>query len=223
MKRSQINNAIDQAIKFFKKRNFPLPPFAYWTPLDWKNKGNDYDEIRECRLGWDVTDFGSGDFSKIGRTIFTLRNGNCGSTRYTKQYCQKVMYLVPGQKSAIHYHKSKTEDIINFGGGILSIRLWKVTNKRSLSDNSFQISIDGCFKKVDAGILIQLKSGESICITAEMYHQFWADARNGAVLSMEVSSVCDDISDNIWLGKAERFPHIIEDEPARYVLCNEYI
>ena len=34
MKRSQINQVIDEAIAFFKKRQFPLPPFAFWTP--WK-------------------------------------------------------------------------------------------------------------------------------------------------------------------------------------------
>ena len=33
-------------------------------------------------LGWDVTDFGSKDFEHIGRTLFTLRNGNLHDSRY---------------------------------------------------------------------------------------------------------------------------------------------
>ena len=27
-------------------------------------------------MGWDITDFGSGDFKKIGLSLITLRNGN---------------------------------------------------------------------------------------------------------------------------------------------------
>jgi len=41
-------------------------------------------------------------------------------------------------------------------------------------------------------------------------------------MSGEVSSVCSDKTDNYFLEKRERFPEVDEDEPARYVLCNEY-
>ena len=33
-------------------------------------------ELVENMLGWDITDFGSGNFEKVGLTIFTFRNGN---------------------------------------------------------------------------------------------------------------------------------------------------
>ena len=59
-----------------KKMAFPLPAFAYYTPEDWKNLKKDEIELVENMLGWDITDFGSGDFNKIGLTIFTFRNGN---------------------------------------------------------------------------------------------------------------------------------------------------
>jgi D-lyxose ketol-isomerase len=37
-------------------------------------KGKEYDEIRDNYLGWDITDFGSGDYHKQGLFLFTLRN-----------------------------------------------------------------------------------------------------------------------------------------------------
>ena len=76
MKRSAINNVIEKAIVFFKERKFPLPSFAYWSPSEWQMKGSECDEIRDLGLGWDITDFGSGDFLRTGRIIFTLRNGS---------------------------------------------------------------------------------------------------------------------------------------------------
>jgi D-lyxose ketol-isomerase len=62
MKRSEINARIGDAIDFFAKQNFRLPTFAFWGPAEWKAMGPEADEIRTCRLGWDLTDFGAGDF-----------------------------------------------------------------------------------------------------------------------------------------------------------------
>jgi D-lyxose ketol-isomerase len=89
LKRSIINKSIDEAIKFFDSRIIKLPPFGYWTATDWKSKTKEYNEIKEVRLGWDVTDFGSNDFYNVGRIIFTLRNGKIGDSKYKKQYAQK--------------------------------------------------------------------------------------------------------------------------------------
>lgn len=66
MKRSEINQIISEGIRFFDEMNFKLPPFAYWNIEDWEFKNNEFDEIRENKLGWDITDFGSGDFYKKG-------------------------------------------------------------------------------------------------------------------------------------------------------------
>ena len=40
--------------------------FCHWTPEEWKEKGEEYDEIRDNMLGWDITDYGQGDFDKCG-------------------------------------------------------------------------------------------------------------------------------------------------------------
>ena len=74
MKRSEANRIIQYTIDVAKKAGFPLPEFAYYSPDDWKNLKEDEIELVENMLGWDISDFGSGDFEKIGLTIFTFRN-----------------------------------------------------------------------------------------------------------------------------------------------------
>ena len=76
MKRSEINQIMRETISFMKEMKCALPPFAYFTPDEWKNKDHSYDEIRENMLGWDITDYGHGDFNRIGLFLFTMRNGN---------------------------------------------------------------------------------------------------------------------------------------------------
>ena len=41
MKRSEINQYIREAKAFMTKYHFMLPPWADWTPDDWKTKGPD--------------------------------------------------------------------------------------------------------------------------------------------------------------------------------------
>ncbi len=75
MKRSEINALIQDADSFFKEHDVFLPPFAYWTPADWAQKGIEVEEIVDSHLGWDVTDYGLNDFAHFGLLLFTLRNG----------------------------------------------------------------------------------------------------------------------------------------------------
>ena len=50
MKRSTINAVIREADAFLKEHRFHLPPFAYWTPADWGDKGAAAREIVEHSL-----------------------------------------------------------------------------------------------------------------------------------------------------------------------------
>jgi len=222
MKRSQINQAVDDAIEFFSRAGFPLPPFAFWTLDEWDAKGHECDEIRECRLGWDVTDFSSGDFDRVGRTIFTLRNGSKSRPNRSKSYAQKAMMLREDQRSPVHFHRSKMEDIINQGGGNILISLWKADDDDGLSDSPVTVSVDGQEVVAEPGHPLRLRPGQSVCLVPRTYHQFWAERGAGTTLSIEVSSVCDDFTDNFFLEKMKRFPPINEDEPSRHYLCNEY-
>ena len=97
MKRSEINRYVNEAKAFFNQHQFRLPPFAYWTPAQWKSKGHEADEIRSRHLGWDLTDFGSHDFLKQGLLLFTIRNGKINDPQNRKMYAEKIMVVREGQ------------------------------------------------------------------------------------------------------------------------------
>ena len=222
MNRSEINAAIDRAAEFFRKMGFLLPSYAFWSPAKWKEFGHEYDEIRDCMLGWDVTDFGSGDFARIGRTLFTLRNGRHEDRRYLRVYAEKIIYNPEEQRAPLHFHKSKTEDIINRGGGNVLIQFWKAGVDNRPSDEKFSLVMSGVRQDLGPGDTLRILPGESVCLPPRTFHQFWGEKDTGPSMSGEVSSVCDDRTDNFFLERSERFPPVEEDEPPRYVLCNEY-
>ena len=93
MKRSEINKIMKDAVEFINKMNFKLPPFAFWSPDEWAGKGKEYNEIRDNMLGWDITDFGSGNYLKEGLLMFTLRNGNFNDKTYVKPYAEKLLIV----------------------------------------------------------------------------------------------------------------------------------
>lgn len=111
LKRSEINALIQENERFIQKMGFHLPPFASFTPEVWKEKGHEYDEIREHMLGWDVTDYGNGDFRRIGLFLFTIRNGSFGDPNCSKTYAEKLLISDEDQYSPMHFHFSKTEDL----------------------------------------------------------------------------------------------------------------
>lgn len=218
MKRSEINRYIKEAIAFFSDNKFYLPEWCNWNPTDWTSKGDEYDEIRNNQLGWDVTDFSKGKFEKEGLTLVTVRNGNV--KRDNKTYCEKIMMVRVGQVTPIHFHWKKMEDIINRGGGVLCMKLWQATKDEKLSSESFEIQVDGVRTKINPGEVIRFKPGQSISFPPYIYHTFWAEENNCMV--GEVSTVNDDVNDNRFLNELGRFSKIEEDEPAEFVLCNEY-
>jgi D-lyxose ketol-isomerase len=75
MKRSEINQILSDAKAFLKEKQFSLPPWAYWTIGDWQRNKEGAREVMDYMLGWDITDFGSGDFHRRGLFLFTIRNG----------------------------------------------------------------------------------------------------------------------------------------------------
>ena len=220
MKRSEINKIILENIDFINKMNFKLPKFAYFTPDEWKEKGSEYDEIRENMLGWDVTDYGHGDFEKIGLFLFTIRNGNINKP--WKSYAEKLLISDENQYSPMHFHHNKMEDIINRGGGNLIVEVYNATEDDGLADTDVTVYIDGHTEVVPAGTKIRLTPGESITSPQRQYHAFWAEEGYGKVLIGEVSMVNDDNVDNRFYETQGRFPTIEEDEAPIYLLCNEY-
>jgi D-lyxose ketol-isomerase len=220
--RSEIDRRIDDAIAFLAEHRFVLPPFAHWTAEQWRCIGHEGDEIRTRRLGWDVTDFGSGRFDQVGLLLFTLRNGLMTDTANRKTYAEKIMLVGPGQVTPFHFHWQKTEDIINRGAGRLVVELHNAAADESLADTPVRVSCDGVEREVAAGGRVVLEPGQSITLVPYLYHQFYADPDAGPALVGEVSSVNDDAKDNRFNPPVGRFPAIEEDAPAAHLLCNEY-
>jgi hypothetical protein len=222
MKRSEINKLIQAARKFLDKHRFLLPPFAYWSPEDWAKKGPECDEIRSRKLGWDLTDFGSGDFRKIGLLLFTILNGNLKDPRNVKAYAEKIMIVEENQVTPYHFHWQKTEDIINRGGGNLVLHLYNAGAQDEFTQAPVRVRCDGVERVVPAGGEVILHPGESITLTQRLYHEFFGQPKHGKVLVGEVSSVNDDASDNRFKTAPGRFPKIEEDAKPVHYLCNEY-
>ena len=222
MKRSQINTVIAEGIAFLGQMNFFLPPFAYWTVEDWREKGEEVRRIVRNKLGWDITDFGMDDYDKYGLFLFTLRNGHPSNweTLEGKLYCEKIMIVKPNQITPYHFHWSKMEDIINRGGGDLGIELYHATEDDELADSEVVVMIDGVWRTVSAGETVVLKPGQSITLPTRVYHKFWAIGETALV--GEVSAVNDDDQDNRFYGGLGRFPSIEEDESPDYLLVKDY-
>ncbi len=222
MKRSTINRIIKEAMGFIDSHQFTLPPFAHWTPQDWKAKGHECDEIRDNMLGWDITDYGLGKFDEVGLVLVTIRNGNQNSPRYVKPYAEKLLISKENQVCPMHFHWNKMEDIINRGGGIMMMKLYNATDDDKLADTDVTVVCDGVRMTVPAGTELEVPVGGSVTLTPRMYHAFWAKEGTGPVLIGEVSQCNDDNTDNRFYEPMGRFPAIEEDEAPFRLLCNEY-
>lgn len=230
LSRSVIDASIDTAKIVFAHFGIALPPHAHWSVADWEAAGDDAREIRDCMLGWDVTDFNSRRFAEIGRTLFTLRNGRHGDPRYPKGYAEKLILDPEGQRAPAHYHRSKREDIINRAGGNILVQLTPTTPEGGPAGGELTVVVDGLARRLEAGGIVRLRPGQSLCIPPRTIHQFWGEEGTGHridgvgyTVSGEVSSVCDDWNDNVFLAEnSSRFPELAEDAPRRHYLCHEY-
>ncbi|HAZ03728.1 MAG: D-lyxose/D-mannose family sugar isomerase [Bacteroidetes bacterium GWF2_42_66] len=220
MKRSEINRILTDAKTFLAEKQFLLPPWSNWSLSEWRKNREAAQEIIENMLGWDITDFGSGDFYKRGLFLFTIRNGKFNVDK--KPYAEKIMIVEENQETPMHYHWLKMEDIINRAGGNLVIELYNSTPDNKFDTTSVHYKKDGVKGAVEAGGKVILTPGESICLEQGMYHRFYGEAEKGKVLVGEVSMVNDDAADNCFYESIGRFPVIEEDEQPVHLLVSDY-
>lgn len=225
MKRTEINAAIAKAKKRLEEFKISLPMFGYWTPEDWEKNKCKISRIKERALGWDVTDFGSGEFSTCGAVLFTVRNGDKNDKKYRAPYAEKYIVLSDEteQKIPLHYHIEKTEDIINRGGGVLVVQLYNKAEDGGLdADTDIEFYMDAVKHTVPAGGLVEILPGNSITLEPYVYHSFCAKKGEGTLIVGEVSKVNDDSNDNVFYEKsAEYLRKIEEDETPLHLLCDE--
>ena len=170
-------------------------------------------------LGWDVTDFGSGDFMKRGLFLFTIRNGNLTGTS-KKSYAEKIMIVRVDQETPMHFHRLKMEDIINRGGGDLVMQVYNSKENGEFDDSDVHLAMDGRQVTVKAGGTVILKPGQSVTLRPGQYH-CWK-AVNDKVMLFEVSSTNDDNIDNRFHTAKGRFPTIEEDVAPEYLIFRDY-
>ena len=221
MKRSEINAIMQNADAFIRSFGFCLPPFAYWPPD--KMRSQQAVGIRAARLGWDITDYGQGDFDALGLFLFTLRNGSLADLRAGGGMCyaEKIMISRQDQISPMHRHLRKAEDIINRGGAALMIKMYASDSAGEIDEKSeVHVSTDGVQKTLRAGDTLRLLPGESVTLLPGNWHAFWGEG--GDVLIGEVSTVNDDVNDNIFADPLGRFSEVEEDEPPRHLLVSDY-
>jgi D-lyxose ketol-isomerase len=137
MKRSTINDIMAQADDMIRSHGFTLPPWAYWTPAEFKANADRAANVISARCGWDITDYGAGRYDEMGLFLFTLRNGRQEDLKRGGGMCyaEKLLISKKDQLSPMHTHLLKAEDIINRGGATLVVELFGSDDAGNFADD----------------------------------------------------------------------------------------
>ncbi|MCC5956501.1 MAG: D-lyxose/D-mannose family sugar isomerase [Natronohydrobacter sp.] len=223
MKRSRINAIMGEAAELIRAHGFVLPPFANWTPEEFVARKDVARAVIDARCGWDITDYGAGDFDRMGLFLFTLRNGRLADLQRGGGMCyaEKLLISREGQLSPMHTHVIKAEDIINRGGATLVVELYGSDDQGGFApDRGGRVFCDGIAREFAPGEKLALRPGESVTLMPGDWHAFWGDG--GDVLIGEVSTVNDDETDNIFRDPIGRFAEVEEDEAPTHLLVSDY-
>lgn len=221
MKRTEINENLLLALDFFQAYRFLLPKWAVWRKANWEHCGPEADEIRQCRLGWEISDFGRGQFSQLGALRFVLRRGAPAVRRRDKPYEESIGLCQVEQVMPMHYHPERMVDLTNRGGGELVVQV-QAANERGRPDNQSRVgvSVNGISYNLKPGGMVRLTGGDWISLRPGTYCKFWAEKAGclvGELGSMATSAPATRYLDDIaWETEIE------EDEPALYLLSHEY-
>lgn len=221
MKRSRINEILTESDAFIRSFGYIMPPFAYWTPDQFKAADHSVHVARG--MGWDITDYGQEKFDEMGLFLFTVRNGPAEHLGQPTgmMYAEKIMISRDKQYSPMHRHIVKAEDIINKGGGKLVLELFNSLPDGSVDrDTDVTVFCDGSPRTMEAGGLLKLDPGESVTLMPGDWHAFWGEG--GDVLIGEVSTVNDDRTDNVFEMDIGRFANVEEDVAPQHLLVSDY-
>ena len=223
MKRSRINAIMAEADEMIRSYGFVLPPWAYWTPDDFKARAEQAQVVISARNGWDITDYGAGRYDEMGLFLFTLRNGRLADLQRGGGMCyaEKLLISKQDQLSPMHTHVIKAEDIINRGGATLVVELYGSDTAGNFDETAGgTVWCDGLRRDFAPGEKLKLAPGESVTLMPGDWHAFWGEG--GDVLIGEVSTVNDDETDNIFREPIGRFAQVDEDEAPTHLLVSDY-
>jgi D-lyxose ketol-isomerase len=223
MNRSQVNAILKEASAFIRSFGYVMPPFADWEPERMRRAPQEAPNIIARRMGWDVTDFGQGHFDDFGLFLFTVRNGDAADLARGRGmlYAEKIMISRKDQRAPMHRHNIKAEDIINRGGGDLVLELFAPLADGGIDpEAAVTVPCDGVPRTLPAGGHLRLRPGESVTLLPGVWHAFWGERAD--VLIGEVSTVNDDVTDNVFTEPIGRFSDITEDEAPWRLLVSDY-
>jgi D-lyxose ketol-isomerase len=223
MKRSTINAIMAEAADLIARHGFVLPPFARWSPDQFKARAADARNVIDARCGWDITDYGMGRYDQMGLFLFTLRNGRLADLQRGGGMCyaEKLLISKQDQLSPMHTHVIKAEDIINRGGATLVVELFGSDDQgRWAADKGGVVFCDGIRVPYGPGTKLRLAPGESVTLMPGDWHAFWGEG--GDVLIGEVSTVNDDETDNVFREPIGRFATVVEDVAPTHLLVSDY-
>ncbi|MDA8586345.1 D-lyxose/D-mannose family sugar isomerase [Rhodobacteraceae bacterium] len=225
MKRSIINAIMAEADAMIRAHGFTLPPFAYWTPDEFRARVADGSarRIYHARMGWDITDYGQGKYNALGLFLFTLRNGSLADLQRGggMVYAEKLLISKQDQISPMHTHVIKSEDIINRGGATLAVELFGSDADGNCDETKgATVLTDGLQRILPPGAVLKLAPGESVTLNPGDWHAFWGEG--GDVLIGEVSTVNDDETDNVFREEVGRFAKVDEDVDPTHLLVSDY-
>jgi hypothetical protein len=220
MKRSQVNALLREAEGLFAQAGLTLPAWASWSPADWAAHPEAAAYCRRRQMGWDVTDFGSGDFSRKGLILICLRNGLVGHDE-ERSYAEKLLVLREGQEAPYHFHRYKMEDIICRAGGFLQVQVCDTDERGAPLETPVTVRLDAESRKVAAREAIVVRHGQSITLPPGQAHRLTAAPGHGTAVLGEVSRTNDDLTDNFFFEPTDRLAAVEEDEPALHPLWSE--
>ena len=76
MKRSYVNELIRKTEAALSENKIALPEFSRFGLKEWEACRSRMGTVKKTMLGWDITDYGRGEFEKLGTVLFTIRNGD---------------------------------------------------------------------------------------------------------------------------------------------------
>ena len=223
MKRSRINRIMAEANEMIRRHGFTLPPFASWSPEEFRSRRDVAANVIDARCGWDITDYGAGRYDEMGLFLFTLRNGRLTDLQRGGGMCyaEKLLISKRDQLSPMHRHVIKAEDIINRGGATLVVELFGSDDDGNFAEErGGSVWCDGIRRDFAPGEKLRLAPGESVTLMPGDWHAFWGEG--GDVLVGEVSTVNDDETDNIFREPIGRFAEVEEDEAPTHLLVSDY-
>ncbi len=107
------------------------------------------------------------------------------------------------------------------GGGALVLELFNSLPDGSVDEETdVTVATDGRTRTLKAGGHLKLNPGESVTLLPGCWHAFWGEG--GDVLIGEVSTVNDDLTDNIFRDPIGRFSTVEENEQPLHLLVSDY-